>query len=64
MGFLKGRHIQDVIGTAHECLHSIKINKLKALVLNMDLTKAYDCIVWDFLRLILLKVRMGLQVTN
>jgi hypothetical protein len=24
MGFLKGRHIQDVIGTVHECLHNIK----------------------------------------
>jgi hypothetical protein len=24
MGFLKGKHIQDAIGTAHECLHSIK----------------------------------------
>jgi hypothetical protein len=24
MGFLKGRRIQDAIGTAHECIHSIK----------------------------------------
>jgi hypothetical protein len=33
-------------------------------VLKLDLRKAYDCIDWDFLRLILLKVGMGLQVTN
>jgi hypothetical protein len=24
LGFLKGRQIQDAIGTVHECLHSIK----------------------------------------
>jgi hypothetical protein len=56
MGFLKGRHIQDAIGTAHECLHNIKKYKLKALVLKLDLRKAYVCIDWDFLRLILHKI--------
>jgi hypothetical protein len=37
IGFLKGRHIQDAIGTTHECLHSIKKYKLKAMVLKLDL---------------------------
>jgi hypothetical protein len=64
MGFLKGKHIQDAIGTAHESLHSIKKNKLKALVLKLDLRKAYDCIDWNLLRLILLKVVLGLHMTN
>ena len=54
LGFLKGRQILDAIGTAHECLHSIKTKKLKALILKLDLKKAYDCINWDFLRLTLL----------
>jgi hypothetical protein len=64
MGFLEGRRIQDAIGTAHESLHSIKKKKLKALVLKLDLKKAYDCIDWDLLRMILLKIGLGLHLAN
>jgi hypothetical protein len=64
LGFLKGRQIQDAIGTTHESLHSIKRKKLKSLVLKLDLRKAYDCIDWDFLRMILLQVGFGLQMTK
>jgi hypothetical protein len=64
LGFLKGRQILDAIGTAHECLHSIKMKKLKALILKLDLKKAYDCINWDFLRLTLLQTGFSLTTTN
>jgi len=37
---------------------------LKALVLKLDLRKAYNCIDWDHLRLILLKIGLGIQMTN
>jgi hypothetical protein len=30
----------------------------------LDLRKAYDCIDWDLLRMILLKIGMGLHLTN
>jgi hypothetical protein len=53
LGFLKGHQILDAIGTAQECLHSIKTKNSKALILKLDLKKAFDCIDWDFLRLIL-----------
>jgi ribonuclease HI len=53
LGFLKGRQILDAIGTTQECLHSIKSKNSKALILKLDLKKAFDCIDWDFLRLIL-----------
>jgi hypothetical protein len=59
LGFLKGRRIHDAIGAAHECLHSIKQKNLKALVMKLDLKKAFDCIDWDFLRLILHAVGFG-----
>jgi hypothetical protein len=42
--FLKGRQILDAIGTAQECIHSIKQNKQKALILKLDLKRAYDCV--------------------
>jgi hypothetical protein len=47
LGFLKGRRIQDAIGTAHEILHSIKKKNLKSLVLKLDLKKSYDSIDWE-----------------
>jgi hypothetical protein len=64
MGFLQGRHIQDAIGMDHESLHSIKNKGLKALVLKLDLKKAFDCIDCDHLRLILLKIGVGIHMTN
>jgi hypothetical protein len=64
LGFLKGRHIQDAIRTVQECLHSIRNKKLKALVLKLDLQKAYDYASWDFLRMILIQVGMGTKMTN
>jgi hypothetical protein len=54
--FLEGRQIQDAIGTTHEFLHNIKKKNCKSLILKLDLQKAYDCINWDSLRMILIQV--------
>jgi hypothetical protein len=62
--FLKGGQIHDAIGTAHECLHSIKKKKHKSIIMKLDLQKAYDCIHWDLLRMILIQIGFGLQFTN
>jgi hypothetical protein len=48
LGFLKGRQILDAIGTAQECIHSIKTKNLQAILLKLDLKKAFDCINWNF----------------
>jgi hypothetical protein len=40
------------------------MKKLKALVLKLDLKKAYDCINWDYLRLILIQMGFGIQTSN
>jgi hypothetical protein len=64
LGFLKGRQILDAIGTTQECLHNIKEKKSKALILKLDLKKAYDCINWDFLRMTLLKSGFSFTFTN
>jgi hypothetical protein len=63
-GFLKGRQIIDAIGTVQECIHSIREKKLQAMILKIDLKKAYDCISWDYLRLVLLQCGFGLQTTK
>jgi hypothetical protein len=64
LGFLKGRRIQDAIGAAHESIHSIKQKNLKALILKIDLKKAFDSIDWVFLRLILHSVGFGDKFTD
>jgi hypothetical protein len=64
LGFLKGRQILDAIGTAQECLHSIKTKNLPAILLKLDLKQAFDCINWNFLHLILLQCGFGAAITN
>jgi len=54
----------DDICVVHEVMHSIKIHKHVALILKLDLVKAYDRVDWAFLRLILLQIRVCLEVTN
>ena len=53
-GFLKNREILEVVGITQEVLHSIKARKLEALILKMDLVKAYDRVNWTLLMLLLL----------
>jgi hypothetical protein len=63
-GFLEGRQITDAIGIVQEALHSIKVKNIKALVLKLDMIKAYDRVDWGFLRLVLLQVGMSLEATD
>jgi hypothetical protein len=39
LGFLKGRQILDVVGMTHECIHSIKSKKQKALIIKIGFEK-------------------------
>jgi hypothetical protein len=63
-GFLDDRQITDAIGVAQEALHNIKTKKSKALVLKLDMMKAYDRVDWSFLRLVLLQIGLGLEATD
>jgi hypothetical protein len=64
LGFLKGRQILDAVGVAHECIHSLKTKKQQAALLKLDLKKAFDCINWNLLHLVLLQCGFGLIITN
>lgn len=37
---------------------------LKGLVMKLNLIKAYDCVSWDFLRLVLLHIGLSLEASN
>jgi hypothetical protein len=63
-GFLENRQINEAIGIAQETLHSIKTKKSKALILKLDLIKAYDRVDWSFLRLVLLQIGINLEATD
>ncbi|GMJ15252.1 hypothetical protein HRI_005194400 [Hibiscus trionum] len=52
--FLKGRQIYDGILITNEILHSVEL-----VILKLDFSKAYDCVRWDFLEMVLIKMGFG-----
>jgi hypothetical protein len=52
-GFLKDRLIFDAVGITQESLHSAKLKKLNAVILKLDLKRAYDSVSWQYLYLLL-----------
>jgi len=63
-GFLKDHQIMEAIRLEREGIHSIKTKNLKALILKMDLVKSYDKVNRNFMRLIMLQIRLPPEVTN
>jgi hypothetical protein len=63
-GFLNNRQIHDAVGIAQEGMHSVKTQKLLAVILKIDLDKAYDRVNWLFLKLLLLHMGMNLHTVN
>ena len=47
-----------------EVLHTIKTKKLDALILKIDIIKAFNRVNWVFLRLILLQVGLDVGTVN
>ncbi|CAA7038820.1 unnamed protein product [Microthlaspi erraticum] len=57
--FVPGRAIADNVMITHEILHFLKIskaNKRGSMTIKTDMTKAYDRVEWDFIRLVLEKM--------
>ncbi|KAL4384698.1 hypothetical protein GQ457_15G025740 [Hibiscus cannabinus] len=59
--FLKGRQIFDGVLIANEVIHTLKSEKSNrgGVVLKLDFSKAYDCVRWDFLLMVLVKMGFG-----
>ena len=64
LGFLVDRHILDVIEVNQECLHTINAKYVDALLLKIDLVKAYDHVDWVYLWLLLLQIGLPVFETN
>ena len=63
-GFLKNCQIVEPIGIVQEALHSVKTNNSCALILKLDLVKAFDRVNWSFIRIILIQIGVPLLAVN
>eukprot|EP00253_Pinus_taeda_P021713 PITA_21713 len=54
--FLKDRNIWDAVAMTQECLYTMATNKSEAAIYKIDLKKAFDCVDWGFLRILLAKI--------
>ena len=63
-GFLKKRQIHEAVGITQKVMHSVRVKRLEALILKMDMIKAYDRVNWTFLRLVLLQIGLTVDVVN
>eukprot|EP00253_Pinus_taeda_P027166 PITA_27166 len=54
--FLESRQIHEAIGLAQEALHSLWSKHLRAILLKIDLSKAFDRVSWLYLKMILIHV--------
>jgi len=52
--FLQGLRIHKAIGLAQEIMHSIPTSNHKSITLKVDLSKAFDRVIWLYLKLILI----------
>ena len=48
-GFLKDHQIFEPIGILQETLHTVKTKNMCALILKLDLVKAFDRVNWSFI---------------
>jgi hypothetical protein len=53
--FIKGCLIHEGALALHEIVHELKVKKTRAVILKLDLEKAYDRVSWAFLRDVLIR---------
>ena len=63
-GFLKDSKIVEPIGIVQVTLHTMKTKKMCALILKLDLVKAFDRVNWSYIHLILIQIGVPLIGVN
>ena len=63
-GFLKNIQILEPVAITQEVFHSVKTKKRCALILKLDLSKAFDRVNWTFICLILIQIGVPLVGVN
>jgi len=51
--FVEGRQILDGLVVTQETIHSLKQKQQRGMMIMLDLSKAYDCLNWKYLKAIL-----------
>lgn len=54
VGYAEGRQILNNIIQAHKVVHSLTINQNAGMIMQLDITKAYDKPSWNYLKKILI----------
>ena len=62
--FLKNCQIVEPIGITQEILHTVKTKNTRALILKLDLVKAFDRVNLYYIRLILIQIGVPLMGVN
>ena len=57
--FVQGRQILDDALIASEVVHWLKKKKKPGCIIKLDFHKAYDCVRWNFVDLVLLRMGFG-----
>eukprot|EP00253_Pinus_taeda_P014926 PITA_14926 len=62
--FLKGRNILDAVASTQECIYSMFSKNIAGAVLKIDLQKAYHCLDWGFIRCLLAKIGLRVEMIS
>jgi mannosylglycoprotein endo-beta-mannosidase len=62
--FLYKRQIHNAMALSQEALHSMSTTKILSFAMNIDLSKVYDRVNWNFLILALVQLGFNIQVEN
>jgi hypothetical protein len=53
LGYVEGRKVMDSIILVHEIIHSLKSTHTPSMLLKLDLSKAFDKLIWHYIKEVL-----------
>lgn len=62
--YVEGRQIMDSIILSHELIHSLKMQKKPSMLIQLDMSKAFDKISWPYMREVLIAYGFNKECIN